>query len=241
MNIKYTLALLSITACSYLTCHSLSARHDSSDTHEPGTVINTETVNRNGIDSYFTSSEINDKIFDRISGKSFGADCTTPRTSLRYITVLHVDIDGNTRLGEMICHKSISDDLLDIFRNLYNAGYPIERMVLIDEYNADDEASMSANNSSSFNFRRISGSKKLSKHSRGMAVDINPLYNPYVRTRPDGKKSIAPKSGKPYADRSATFPYKIQKGDLCYNEFIRHGFRWGGDWRKSKDYQHFEK
>lgn len=241
MNIKCTLTLLSIVACSYITCHGIPALPDTIETVQPGAVVNTESLNQNGIDAYFTSSEITDRIFDHIKGKSFGPGCTTPRASLRYITVLHVDIDGNTRLGEMICHKSISDDLLDIFRNLYNAGYPIERMVLIDEYNADDEASMAANNSSSFNFRRISGSKKLSKHSRGMAVDINPLYNPYVRTRSDGKKSIAPKSGKPYADRSSTFPYKIQKGDLCYNEFIRHGFRWGGDWRKSKDYQHFEK
>lgn len=206
----------------------------------PGSIVPKDSITNQNIDIYFSSCDISDDIFHRIYGKSFGHNCTTPRSDLRYITILHYDINNNIRIGEMICHKYISEDLLDIFKNLFKAGYPIERMVLIDEYNADDEASMTDNNSSAFNFRFISGTKKLSNHSQGMAVDINPLYNPYVREH-NGRTIVEPRAGANYTDRTASFPYKIDKNDLCYKEFIKHGFKWGGDWKDRKDYQHFEK
>ena len=140
----------------------------------------------------------------------------------------------------MICHKDIADDLLAIFQELYKAAYPIERMVLIDEYDADDEASMRANNTSAFNFRYASGMKRLSSHSTGMAIDINPLYNPLVKHR-EGQTRVFPTTAAAYMDRTKYFPYKIEKGDLCYRLFKKYGFSWGGDWKSSKDYQHFEK
>ena len=192
------------------------------------------------LEDRFTQSEITDAIFTQIKGKSFKDNCTTPRADLRYLKVLHYNKDGEVLEGEMICHKSIANDLLAIFQELYKAKYPIERMKLVDEYEADDEASMRANNSSAFNFRYISGTKSLSRHSRGMAVDINPLYNPYVRYR-GGRTLVEPVNAKPYVDRSKDFPYKIVKGDLCYRLFKKYGFTWGGDWKNSKDYQHFEK
>lgn len=191
-------------------------------------------------DKQFYQQEITDAIFARIKGKSYKDNCTTPRSDLRYLRIRHYDQAGKVLDGELICHKSIAGDLLDIFKELYKAKYPIERMVLVDEYQADDEASMRANNSSAFNFRYISGTKSLSRHSRGMAIDINPRYNPYVRQR-GGRTLVEPANGKDYVDRTKDFPYKIEKGDLCYRLFIAHGFTWGGDWKNSKDYQHFEK
>lgn len=50
-------------------------------------------------------------------------------------------------------------------------------MVLPDVYNADDEKQMRENNSSSFCYREISGSKTLSLHAQGLAVDINTLLS----------------------------------------------------------------
>ena len=188
----------------------------------------------------FTQSEITDEIFSRIRGKSFPEECTTSRETLRFLRASHYNGEGEVCQGELICHHSIAEDLLDIFRHLYDARYPIERMVLIDEYDADDEASMAHNNTSAFNFRYISGTRRLSKHSLGLAVDINPLYNPYVRQR-GGKTLVSPSGAAPYADRSKDFPYKIDRNDLCYRLFKAHGFTWGGDWKSSKDYQHFEK
>ena len=188
----------------------------------------------------FYQQEISDSIFVRIEGKSFKENCTTPRRDLRYLKVLHYNKEGEELEGELICHKDIADDLLAIFRELHRAKYPIERMVLIDEYDADDEASMRANNTSAFNFRPASGMRRLSKHSTGMAIDINPLYNPLVKHR-EGRTRVYPSTATPYIDRTQDFPYKIVKGDLCYRLFKKYGFSWGGDWRRSKDYQHFEK
>ena len=139
----------------------------------------------------------------------------------------------------MICNVYIAYDLIDIFMKLYEAGYPIEKIRLVDEYNADDEISMRDNNSSSFNFRFISHTTKISKHGLGLAVDINTLYNPYIK-EVNGKRILEPATAEEYVDRSKDFPYKIDTEDLCYKLFTAHGFEWGGNWENRKDYQHFE-
>lgn len=190
--------------------------------------------------SDFYISEITDDIFARMQGKSYKEDCTVPREDLRYVHVRHMGFDGEVKDGELVVNKAIADDVLAIFEELYKADYPIEKVRLVDEYDADDEASMSDNNSSAFNFRFISHTTRISKHGLGMAVDINTRYNPYVKTV-DGKLSIEPANGADYVDRSKDFPHKIDHEDLCYKLFKEHGFIWGGDWTHSKDYQHFER
>ena len=187
----------------------------------------------------FYITPITDELFDRIYGKSFKEDCTVPREDLRYLHVLHVDLDGAVHEGEMIVNYHIAEDVLDILRQLYEAEYPIEKIRLVDEYDADDELSMEDNNSSSFNFRFISHTTRVSKHGLGLAVDINTLYNPYTKVV-EGERIIEPITGEPYLDRDADFPYKIDHEDLCYRLFTEHGFEWGGDWEDRKDYQHFE-
>ena len=191
-------------------------------------------------DQDFYISEIPDEIFEKMQGKSYKENCTVPREELRYLHVLHVGFDGQTKEGELVVNKAIADDVLAIFEELYQAEYPIEKVCLVDEYDADDEASMRDNNSSAFNFRFISHTTKISKHGLGMAVDINPLYNPYVKTV-NGEVSIEPANAAVYVDRRGDLPYKIDHDDLCYKLFTRYGFTWGGDWEHSKDYQHFEK
>ena len=189
--------------------------------------------------SLFTSSEIDEATFSRMQGKSYKDNCTVPREELRYLRLLHKDLDGNTRIGELVVNKSIAGKVKKLFFELYEKDYPIEKMVLIDEYDADDNNSMSDNNTSSFNFRVIEGTKKLSKHSLGLAIDINPRYNPYIHTL-NGKVVCSPKNGEDYVDRSKDFPYKIDTNDLAYRLFTEAGFEWGGAWNSSKDYQHFQ-
>lgn len=189
----------------------------------------------------FSIQEISDSVFARMQGKSFPAHCTVKRSDLRYLQVLHVDADGETHRGEMVCNKAIAEDLLEIFQELYRQRYPIERMRLIDDYDADDERSMQDNNSSSFCYRVVEGSTKLSKHAQGMAVDVNTLYNPCVRKRKDGTVLVQPSTAKRYTNRSRKFPYKIVEGDLMFRLFTERGFQWGGHWKSLKDYQHFEK
>lgn len=208
--------------------------------YQPGDTVPDEVVKARGLESFFSECALNDSVFAVMKGKSYGKGCTVARNTLRYITCLHVTADGHTVIGEMVLNASISKKVLGILRQLYEAHYPIERMRLVDNYGADDERSMAANNTSGFNFRFVAGSTKVSKHGQGLAVDINPLYNPCRRTSRSGNVTISPAAGKPYADRSKTFDYKIVPGDLCHLLFKEAGFRWGGDWRTVKDYQHFE-
>lgn len=119
----------------------------------------------------FYISEIPDDIFEKMQGKSYKVDCTLPRENLRYIHVLHVGFDNQVHEGELVVNKDIADDVLEIFKELYESGYQIEKVRLVDEYDADDESSMSDNNSSAFNFRFISHTTKISKHGMGMAVE----------------------------------------------------------------------
>ena len=197
------------------------------------------SLNVNG--QTFTIDTISDAVFLRMQGKSYKNNCTVDRSELRYLRLSHYDENGEEYIGEIVCNKKISNDLKEIFQELYKQKYPIERMRLIDEYEADDERSMQANNTSCFNYRTIAGSQKLSKHSLGMAIDINPLYNPYVKRGKDGTLIVQPANARKYANRAKRWPSKIEKGDLCYQLFIKHGFKWGGSWSSSKDYQHFER
>lgn len=183
--------------------------------------------------------EISDSLFEKMQGKSYKSNCTVPREDLRYVHILHQGFDGKSHEGELVCNKSVAEAFLDIFQKLYEASYPLERVCLVDDYDADDELSMRANNCSAFNFRFISYTTKISKHGLGLAVDINPLYNPYVKMV-DGQLSIEPATGASYVDRSKDFPHKIDENDLACRLFKEHGFDWGGDWTDSKDYQHFE-
>lgn len=160
---------------------------------------------------------------------------------LRYVHVLHYNFDGEITEGELLCNVAIAQDLVEIFYELYKAEYQIEKIRLIDAYNGDDELSMEDNNTSCFNYRVVEGSDKLSKHAYGLAVDINPFYNPCVQYNKDGSLHIVPFGSEAYADRSVFFPYKIDENDLCLKLFKEHGFTWGGDWNSLKDYQHFQK
>jgi hypothetical protein len=202
--------------------------------------VTMKDIEKFGFEKCFCIEEISDKIFSRMKGKSFADNCTLKREDLRYLKLLHYDLNGDIRLGEMVCNKAIAEDLINIFHELFVKKYPIEKIRLIDDYDADDEKSMSDNNTSCFCFRNVSGSNSLSLHALGKAVDINTRYNPYIRTF-RGKTVIQPANGEPYCDRSKDFDYKITAEDDCCKIFKKYGFLWGGEWGAYKDYQHFYK
>lgn len=194
-----------------------------------------------GSDGFFRVSPISEPLKETIRhGSLKSEEEAIAWDELRYLQVLHRDADGNAIVGEMVCAASIADDLLIIFKELYRESYPIEKMRLIDFYDGDDEASMRDNNSSCFNQRKIPAGGIVSKHSFGLAVDINPKYNPYYKLK-NGKAIVKPEESVEYLDRRGDSPYMIRKGDPCHRLFKQHGFHWGGDWGSGKDFQHFEK
>lgn len=192
----------------------------------------------------FYYEPLTDLVKERITGISYPeSGCTVPYEDLAYVGLLYFDFNGQEQTGELICNKAIAQDMVEIFYELYRNEYQIERVRLIDEYGGDDTASMADNNTSCFNYRVVDGTTNLSKHAYGLAIDINPYYNPYVvfNKNGDGNTYISPPGSEVYADRSQDFAYKIDENDLCYRLFTEHGFTWGGNWNSTKDYQHFQK
>jgi hypothetical protein len=154
--------------------------------------------------------------------------------TLRALDVSHWGYDGAVRTGRIIVHRDHADRIVAVFRDLYAARFPIERMVPIDAYGGDDQASMRANNTSGFNCRTVAGSTTLSQHAYGLAIDVNPLVNPYVKG-----STVDPPEGAPYADRSRNDQGMIHANDAVVQAFARQGWAWGGYWTGGKDYQHF--
>ncbi len=185
----------------------------------------------------FKYSTLSDEIIDKIVGVSWKENSPVNLGELSYINVTYWGFDGNEHIGEMIVHKNLALEITEIFKELYDGKFFIEKIRLIDEYNANDELSMADNNTSAFCSREVTGKKGVfSNHSYGIAIDINPIQNPYVKG-----DTVLPKEGEPYLDRSSIRKGMIIKGDVCYTAFKDRGWIWGGEWNSLKDYQHFEK
>ena len=185
----------------------------------------------------FAQQTLPHKIIEKIKNKSWKTPAPIKLEDLAYLKITYCGFDGKPHLGCMIVHKKVAKEVLEIFQELYRAKFPIEKMKLIDDYGADDDRSMAANNSSAFCVRPLTGEKHgFSRHSYGLAIDINPLQNPYVKG-----KTVSPPAGKDYLDRTKSRQGMIVKGDVCYNAFVSRGWQWGGEWESLKDYQHFEK
>jgi hypothetical protein len=153
--------------------------------------------------------------------------------SLALVDVLYYSFDGLKHQGQIIVNNALEGDIYEIFGLIEKIKVPVGRVIPIVAYQGDDHSSMADNNSSSFNFRVIEGTTKLSLHSFGRAVDINPVQNPVIY--PNG--FIAPQGAKYSPSNAGTFSAKNQ----VVQEFIKRGWHWGGNFEQPKDYHHFEK
>ena len=198
-----------------------------------------QTVHKDG----FYYEPLGEEIKNYITGVSYPAEGTVEISyeDLSHVHVLHYDFEGETVHGELICNQAIAQDLVEIFYELYVAEYRIDKITLIEAYNGDNNASMADNNTFCFNYQAAAEQNDLSLHALGLAIDINPFYNPYIRFPKEGGQIVLPEGSEAYTDRTAVFPYKIDTEDFCYKLFTAHGFTWGGNWNSMKDYQHFQK
>ncbi|WP_253890728.1 M15 family metallopeptidase [Actinokineospora diospyrosa] len=170
-------------------------------------------------------------------GKSWRPGCPVGPDALALVTLSVVGFDGRAHRGELVVARAVALEVVTAFGELYRARYPIERMLTVEKYDADDDKSMAANNTSAFNCRPITGGTEWSNHSYGRAIDINPVVNPYI----SGSGTVYPPNGAPYVDRTRTDPGLIHAGDATVRTFERRGWDWGGYWTTPIDYQHFEK
>jgi poly-gamma-glutamate synthesis protein (capsule biosynthesis protein) len=166
---------------------------------------------------------------------SWRPGCPVPLADLRLVTVDVIDFDGTVQTGEMVVHAEVAEGMVEVFGALFAARFPIRQMRLVDEFGADDSASMAADNTSAFNCRPITGGTAWSEHAYGRAIDINPVENPYVV----GSR-VAPRDGREYRDRPDA-PGVVHDGDVVVQAFAAIGWSWGGYWKppRALDYQHF--
>lgn len=167
-------------------------------------------------------------------GSSHSAGCPVPPSRLRLVEVTHWGLDGRTHRGELVVHEDVASAVVQVFRRLHAARFPVQQVRTVDAYGGDDEASMAANNTSGYNCRRVTGGTAWSEHAYGRAIDVNPVQNPYV-----SGTTVAPTAGRAYLDRSDVRPGMVVAGDAVVRAFAAVGWEWGGAFRSLKDYQHF--
>ena len=165
---------------------------------------------------------------------SWRPGCPVAPAQLRRLRVSYWGFDGRAHTGTLIVHASVASDLRKVFRRLYLAEFPIRRMRPVDVYGANDDRSMAADNTSAFNCRFVSGTRRWSMHAYGKAVDVNPVENPYV----SGSR-VQPPAGRAYLDRSNVRSGMAAPGGTLVRAFSAVGWKWGGRWTGTPDYQHF--
>jgi D-alanyl-D-alanine carboxypeptidase len=181
------------------------------------------------------TKRITGKVRKKITGSSWRPGCPVPRRNLRLIRASFWDFQRDVERGALIVHKREKREMIRALRALFDARFRIRKMDLIDRYGADDHRSMNADNTSAFNCRFVAGTTRWSEHAYGRAIDINPIENPYVT--PSGH--VSPPAGRPYTDRSRRAKGMVHHGDEAWDAFRDVGWKWGGDWSGTKDYQHF--
>lgn len=163
-----------------------------------------------------------------------------PLSELRCVTISYYNFVGDVQQGSLVVHAKVAEEMIDIFREIFEDHFPIEEIAFVDKYQGVDEVSAAANNTYAFCSRPITGTTNtFSKHSYGLAIDINPLYNPYQRG-----SLIVPALGELYLNRSLDVQGMIHPGSVCHKAFAKRGWSWGGDWQLTSgvvDFQHFEK
>ncbi|MGN8244734.1 M15 family metallopeptidase [Cellulomonas soli] len=177
--------------------------------------------------------EIGPELAARMTPTSWREGCPVPLADLRYVTLTHRTFEGRTATGELVVHADVADAVVGVFAALFDAGYPVRSLRLVDDFGGSDDDSMAADNTSAFNCRAITGGTGWSEHAYGRAIDLNPVENPYVRGT-----HVAPAAGAAYASRPEV-PGVLHDGDAVVQAFADAGWRWGGHWDSPVDYQHF--
>jgi hypothetical protein len=173
---------------------------------------------------------------ERMAGVSWHPGCPVGFADLRLLTLSHWGFDGRPHAGRLVVHREAAQGMLRAMRRLFRLHFPIRRMRLVDAYGADDHRSMAADNTSAFNCRFVAGSPGVwSEHAYGLAIDVNPIENPYVTA----SGFVSPAAGAPYVRRARHARGMIHRRGPVVAAFASIGWKWGGNWAWPKDFQHF--
>ncbi|HEX7097731.1 MAG TPA: M15 family metallopeptidase [Acidimicrobiia bacterium] len=171
---------------------------------------------------------------DVLQRSTWSEECPVGVDDLAYVTVTFVGFDGRDHTGELLLAASVAEDIVDVFRALYEERFPIEQMRVASRQDLDAPPTGDGNDTTMFVCRPVTGGQNWSEHAFGRAIDINPFHNPYVRG-----DVVLPELAGDYLDRDRELPGMIREGDVVTQAFDRIGWGWGGRWSSLKDYQHF--
>lgn len=171
---------------------------------------------------------------DVLERSTWRSSCPVSRRDLSYVTTTFWGFDRESHTGELIVHRSVAADVASVFRALYRGRWPIEEMRVTSRPELNTPPTGDGNNTSAFVCRPVRLGDEWSQHAYGLAVDVNPFHNPYVRGA-----LVLPERAISYRDRAWRRPGMIRQGDVVTSAFERIGWSWGGRWATSKDWMHF--
>jgi hypothetical protein len=167
-------------------------------------------------------------------GATWKPGCPVGLDDLRYVTVSFRGFDGRAHTGELVVHRRVAAQVVEVFARLYRARFPIEEMRLVTGADLEAHPTGDGNNTAAFVCRPARQQTRWSAHAYGLAVDVNPFQNPYRRG-----DLVLPELASAYEDRSRVRPGMIGPGDVVTTAFADIGWTWGGSWRSQKDFMHF--
>lgn len=182
-----------------------------------------------------TTSPLDDAQRARMTGVSWHRGCPVALADLRLLALTYHGFDGKPHTGRLIVHREVAETIVGVFRRLYAERFPIRRMRPVEAYGGDDFRSIEADNTSAFNCRRVDGTSRWSNHAYGRAIDVNPIENPYVTSR----GTTSHPASRRYLDRQSGRAGMATRDSELVRAFRGVGWGWGGDWRGTRDYQHF--
>jgi len=171
---------------------------------------------------------------DVLARSSWVPECPVTVDELSYLTVSHYGFDGRFHTGEIIVNQGFAEEVVEVFRLLYEARFPIEQMRVITKEEIDAPPTGDWNDTTSFVCRPAVGSTSWSQHAFGLAIDVNPFHNPYLKG-----DLVLPELASAYTDRENVRPGMIFEDDVVTEAFAEMGWGWGGNWNTLKDWMHF--
>lgn len=172
----------------------------------------------------------------RMTGRTWHQGCPVPMSELRLLSLDYINFDGIAATGRLVVNRSVADDVLGVFKALYEARFPLENVDTLDLYRPGARPTDDSDVTVGFNCRDVAGTTTWSQHAFGTAVDVNPVQNPQIKNG-----EVVPRTGIGYIDRSQNLQGMIHEGDAVDQAFSAIGWGWGGRWRSFKDFMHFSR
>ncbi|WP_238993202.1 M15 family metallopeptidase [Nocardioides caldifontis] len=172
--------------------------------------------------------------FVRRTRLAWSPGCPVPLDELRELRLSFVGFDGERHTGQMVVNASVADDVVEVFRTLHDARFPIEEMRLVTQADLDAPPTGDGNNTAAYACRPSVGTTSWSAHAYGLAVDLNPFNNPYTKG-----DLVLPELASAYTDRSWRRPGMIHPDGVVVRAFEQVGWTWGGTFRSVSDLHHF--